>query len=490
MHEILEGDCLEVMKIFPDNHFSGIVTDPPYGISFMGKGWDKGIPSIEYWQQMLRVTKPGGHLLAAGLPRMMHRLISTIEDSGWLVRDLLMHIFGSGFPKSHNHFGIEGYGTALKPAWEGWSLCMKPLDGTFKQNAEKWGVAGINIDGCRIAGRKPDTIRGAGGLNGRYCPTNAQGQIKDDGKGRWPANLILDEEAAQMLDEQSGYSTSHPADKSNTKHIPGDMGYGSIRSGGFSNHSDSGGASRFFYCPKTSSKERNEGLDCYVTVSQIIDQKRDLWREEITAVVALLKRDTFGLTEHLNIDVFGANITAQFHKDSSSIIKTKIKQIIESKTLNSSTLSPTNEFIRDVALWMENGLNRAVSAESKNMFQSLITNGEMVSALGVSNVALEMLSLISVEENWKEKKSTHPTVKPLALMRYLLTLIAPPENALILDPFAGSGSTILAAKQLGIAAIGIEKQPEYAEIARARIANGAEIQYDQLDLLQNISLNV
>ena len=136
--EILEGDSLEIMRKWPDNHFSAIVTDSPYGISFMGKEWDHGIPSIEYWREMLRIIKPGGHLLAAGLPRMIHRLVSVIEDSGWQIRDLLMHLFGSGFPKSHNHFGIEGYGTALKPAWEGWCLAMKPLDGTFKQNAEKW----------------------------------------------------------------------------------------------------------------------------------------------------------------------------------------------------------------------------------------------------------------------------------------------------------------------------------------------------------------
>jgi DNA modification methylase len=107
---IINDDCLEAMKKMEDNSISCIVTDCPYGIAFMGKEWDRGLPSKEYWQEMLRIVKPGGHLIAAGLPRMMHRLISVIEDAGWEVRDLLMHIFGSGFPKSHNHFGIEGYG--------------------------------------------------------------------------------------------------------------------------------------------------------------------------------------------------------------------------------------------------------------------------------------------------------------------------------------------------------------------------------------------
>lgn len=192
---IICGDCLDVMKTFPDNHFSAIVCDPPYGVSFMSKDWDKEIPPIQYWKEMLRIIKPGGHLLAAGLPRMIHRLISIIEDSGWEIRDLLMHLFGSGFPKSHNHFGIGGYGTSLKPAWEGWSLSMKPLDGTFKQNAEKWGQAGINIDGCRIETNefwvRNNHVKY--GYDGGWIPK----LIESSPKGRWPANLILDGEAAK-----------------------------------------------------------------------------------------------------------------------------------------------------------------------------------------------------------------------------------------------------------------------------------------------------
>jgi hypothetical protein len=147
---IHHGDCLEIMRTMPDNSVDFIVTDSPYGISFMNKGWDHQIPSTEYWQEMLRICKPGSTMACAGLPRMIHRLGCIIEDSGWIIRDMIMHLFGSGFPKSHNHFGLEGYGTALKPSWEGWLLCMKPLDGTYAQNAQKWGLAGINIDDSRI----------------------------------------------------------------------------------------------------------------------------------------------------------------------------------------------------------------------------------------------------------------------------------------------------------------------------------------------------
>jgi len=360
MHEIINGDCLEVMKTFPDNHFSSIVTDSPYGISFMGKDWDHGIPSIEYWEEMLRIVRPGGHLLSAGLPRMMHRLIGVIEDAGFEIRDLIMHIFGSGFPKSHNHFGIDGYGTALKPAWEGWSLAMKPLEGTFAQNAEKWGQAGINIDGCRI-GSFENTIPSGlhRGKIADYSPKNDDDFKPEIGKnkGRWPANVIFDEEAAAMLDEQSG--SLHSAGKARPSirqcedkgifGLPGD----GHRIG------DSGGASRFFYCAKTSSRERNEGLEGFP------------------------EKDP-GFTCRLSND----------------------------------------------------GLHGNHNPRSRN---------------------------------------NHPTVKPLKLMEYLIRLVMPPKDGLLLDPFAGSGSTILAAKRLNFPAIGIEKSAEYCEIARARIAAVAEV---------------
>ena len=334
-HEIIHGDCLEEMRKMADNSISAIVTDCPYAISFMSKEWDRNLPSIEYWREMLRIVKPGGHLLAAGLPRMMHRLISVIEDSGWQIRDLLMHLFGSGFPKSHNHFGIDGYGTALKPAWEGWSLAMKPLDGTFAQNAEKWGQAGINIDGCRIPTSDsysyPKGPKGNGfhGGVGREPDQSRLDSVESNPQGRWPSNLILDEESGRLLDEMTIYL--HSAGKArNAVRQCEDTGIFGLPGDGH-RIGDTGGASRFFYCAKASSRERNEGLP-------------------------------------------------------------------------------------------------------------------------------------------EGQRSTHPTVKPLRLMEYLIRLVMPPKDGILLDPFAGSGTTILAAKRLGFSAIGIEKQAEYVEIARARVA--------------------
>ena len=154
MNNILLGNCKDILKDFADNAFNCVITDPPYGLSFMGKDWDSVVPDKQYWEEILRVCKPGTMMLCFGGPRTYHRLACAIEDAGWEIRDCLMWLYGQGFPKSHNHFGFEGYGTALKPSYEPILLCMKPLDGTFAQNAEKWGVAGINID-ASLASKYP-----------------------------------------------------------------------------------------------------------------------------------------------------------------------------------------------------------------------------------------------------------------------------------------------------------------------------------------------
>jgi site-specific DNA-methyltransferase (adenine-specific) len=334
------------------NSISAIVTDPPYGLGFMGKDWDAGLPHADIWAEVLRIAKPGAFLLAFGGTRTYHRLTCAIEDAGWEIRDCLSWNYGSGFPKSHNNFGIPGYGTALKPAWEPIILCMKPCDGTFAQNAEKWGQAGINIDASRIP---TDDLKA-------YSPGLHRGSLNDDGwvgkdeiktapKGRWPANVMFDAEAAAMLDEQSGTLTSGRLDRS--KITAQNKTYGNRPEEMCGIHdSSSGGASRFFYCAKTSSRERNGGLD---GLPDIVGKR----------------------TQDGGDDTRGRPV-------------------------------PVN-------------------------------------------------------------KNNHPTVKPLKLMEYLIKLVMPPKDGVLLDPFAGSGSTILAAKRLGFNAIGIEKQKEYAEIAKARI---------------------
>ncbi len=141
------GDCLEVMRGMAAGSVDAIVTDPPYGLSFMGKRWDYDVPSTEIWAECLRVLKPGGHLLAFAGTRTQHRMAVRIEDAGFEIRDMIAWVYGSGFPKSHN--GAWG-GTALKPALEPITVARKPLTGTVAANWHQHGTGGLNIDSCRI----------------------------------------------------------------------------------------------------------------------------------------------------------------------------------------------------------------------------------------------------------------------------------------------------------------------------------------------------
>lgn len=396
--ELKLGDCLDVLRTIPDNSIDSVVTDPPYGLEFMGKKWDYDVPSVEIWTECLRVLKPGGHLLSFAGSRTYHRMAVRIEDAGFEIRDQIMWVYGSGFPKSHNigkaidkiegnerevlednpnkrtnisntvvdplnslkkEFHLtkgnsdwEGWGTALKPAHEPIVMARKPLsEKSIAENVLKHGTGGINIDGSRI--EFEDTKNAATNpkfrkennykmpepgqeSNGAVSFTSSKNEY--DTSGRFPANIIFDEEAGQLLDEQSGVSKSskHKWQGDNNAAIYGKYEKG-IRE---QTYDDKGGASRFFYCPKAAKKDRNEGD---------------------------------------------------------------------------------------------------------------VSNG-------------------------------HPTVKPTDLMRYLINLITPP-NGTILDPFMGSGSTGKAAVRCGVNFIGIEKEQEYMDIAKARIEheNNKPIQKELFD---------
>ncbi len=289
LNQVLHGNCLEVLKTLEDNSVDSIVTDPPYELGFMGKNWDStGIAyTVDLWKECLRVLKPGGHLLAFGGTRTYHRMVCAIEDAGFEIRDCIQWLYGSGFPKSHDiskaidkKLGAErevvetkpagsgplkrghvnksgggmsvgterspeynvtvpatpeakqwaGWGTALKPANEPIVLARKPLsEKTIAENVMKWGTGGLNIDATRIP--TDETLmrparQGIGDVGGWSSYKQKDGMYGTPlGKGRFPANVILDEEAGRMLDEQQE------------------------------------GASRFFYCAKASKKERNMGLE-------------------------------------------------------------------------------------------------------------------------------------------------------------------------------------------------------------------------------------
>jgi DNA modification methylase len=262
-HQLIHGSNLEVLPTLPDNYADAIVTDPPYELGFMGKAWDStGIAySVKLWSECLRVLKPGGHLLAFGGSRTYHRMTCAIEDAGFEIRDQIMWVYGSGFPKSHNVRKAlerdeasadlaeqwEGWGTALKPAHEPICLARKPPESTIASNVTKWGVGGINIDVCRVkhtetfgelpnrGGRRVFNTEGKtfaeAGFDYKEGNLNREAVEKLKTLGRFPANLMHDG-SQQVLDL-----------------FP----------------SNAGSAARFFYCPKASKSDR-DALNNHPTV--------------------------------------------------------------------------------------------------------------------------------------------------------------------------------------------------------------------------------
>ena len=403
------------MRTMPDNSVDAIVTDPPYGLSFMGKKWDYDVPSVEVWEECLRVLKPGGHLLAFAGTRTQHRMAVRIEDAGFEIRDMIAWVYGSGFPKSHNvgkaidkAAGAErevvgqyevtrdlsggswadlhgkpnaatlhnitapatpdaerwqGWGTALKPALEPITVARKPFSGTVAANVLEHGTGAINVDGCRVDGVPPsvpqpifsaEKVAGFGASNGR---NGAMSQAT----GRWPANLIHDgsEEVVGIFPASS--VTGKRTDRSRSAIVDGTSWLNDNHQS--TEYTDTGSAARFFYCAKASKADRDEGLGAFDT--------------------------------------------------------------------------------------------RETAAMAGNM-----VGGQRLGGDG-SPIATPT------------RANHHPTVKPTALMRYLCRLVTPPGGT-VLDPFMGSGSTGKAAKLEGFNFIGIEREAEYVTIAQARI-DGAKM---------------
>lgn len=267
--DIRIGDCRDVLRTLQGASVDSIVTDPPYELGFMGKSWDStGVANdIGLWRVALRVLKPGGHLLAFGGARTYHRMVCAIEDAGFEVRDQIMWIYGSGFPKSHN--GSWG-GTALKPAHEPIVVARKRLIGTVAANHAKHGTGSLNIDGCRI--EWPDGLPPEIGTPGWGGPakksTAAPGQDGNtvdrhppSGLGRWPANVLHDghpdvlaafPSAPGQQGDLNGQSKARIS-----RGIYGDMGVPRMAVA----RSDSGSAARFFYCAKATKEDREEGLE-------------------------------------------------------------------------------------------------------------------------------------------------------------------------------------------------------------------------------------
>lgn len=296
MYKLFNGDCIEILQTIVDDSIDSIVTDPPYELGFMGKSWDStGIAfDTKVWKECLRVLKPGGYLLAFGGSRTYHRMAVAIEDAGFEIRDQIMWIYGSGFPKSldvskaiDKAAGVQrtvigskkvpnikgdaakqwqGWGTALKPAHEPIVMARKPLIGTVAENVLTYGTGAINIDGTRVEGKlEGDPNRFAktdgGSFNTSLALENHKAPIVRL-EGRWPANVIHDgsDEVIDLFPQSKG--GAYPA-------IRGKSEIGAFSQGG--THidkpnqarimGDDGSAARFFYCAKASKTDRNEGLE-------------------------------------------------------------------------------------------------------------------------------------------------------------------------------------------------------------------------------------
>lgn len=450
-----------------DNSIDCVCCDPPYGLSrdgkkgFMGKEWDAKAPGVEYWLEAYRLCKPGSFLLAFGAPRSYHHLAMAIEQAGWEITDCIMWVFGSGFPKGKSQ---------LKPAYEPIVLARK------KANKVKH----LNIDECRIGTddtRSKCSMTALGQNSGWNAHANRE-VIGGSEKGRWPANVIFDEIAAQQLDQQSGDKVSRF--------------FKCIESHCFLCYNP---------CTKAGREECRNLFALNVQKNSIITQEinRNIAPENVQMMLNEPFVQNVKSVENL-CDLCAINIVRSLVKIKNSDFKIEELQAILGYIGNYKSSILIQNLVCFAELWANIDITPTIQSlsllfgsvrhaiENCTKQEDLNENGkneqcrfryQAKASSSERNAGLEGMK--KGKDDWLRESSTisgsvnqkenyHPTVKPLKLMEYLLKLVMPSStDAICLDPFAGSGTTILAAKRLGFNCIGIEKEAEYVTIAQARL---------------------
>jgi hypothetical protein len=568
---IYVGDNRDVLPHIGPVH--AVCTDPPYGLAFMGKAWDKGVPGVEFWQAIMAAMLPGAHLLAFGGSRTYHRMAVAIEDAGYEIRDTLQWLYGSGMPKSHNiavaidkqagaigHRGArfttagivpgqkfegkaesgraytdpktpeakqwDGWGTALKPAYEPIIMARKPFKGNVAANVLAHGTGALNIDQSRIPaqGRPLIESKSEASLNAFGDGLNGSRHAGTTDQGRWPPNVILDEAAAAMLDAQSGVTTSRAGNPNRRSKADGTNTYFGAKSVG-AEHNDTGGASRFF---------KVVAQDCLSTYNVEEQECAPCGEESTEAGNTFAGKNTESSEGNSHTAGCGSKPTGLFQTDTKSTTSTTTHSITSCPTCNSSPQNGTTtttsgcgkitETLTALNTDAANGVTSTSHSPSSSggrqepttdtaSLASLTTSesGEPQTANTTTPTCASTASAITGSRFFYVAKASrrernaglegmperingrnqsqfdggamltgsgnprsagmanhHPTVKPLALMRYLIQMVTPPDG-IVLDPFMGSGSTLVAAAELGFRAIGIELSEEYAEIAARRV---------------------
>lgn len=445
--KILTGNSRDKLKELEDNSIDSLVTDPPYLINFMGKDWDKeNSPAGDatFWEEVLRVMKPGAHGLVFGHSRQHHRVMIALEDAGFEIRDCLMWMYGSGFPKSHNigkavdklqgNSNWEGWGTALKPAYEPIILVRKPLEKklTIAKNVLKHGVGGINIDASRIGTQedfsnvKPRAIQKLNSLNNEANEHWQAAKDKLQNLGRFPANVLLShhEDCKVVGEVEDTFASNDPE----------------------AGHYQTG--ETFVVGVGKNYKQKKATIT--TPVYECADDCAVKILDEQSGTTKGSGKPTITQANIPGIPVPAAARTGRIPKAKEGLITTR----------NVGDSGGASRFFYCAKVGKKERNAGLDNFEEKEVCYGYKTDSESVKNrdkkgdIGLNKV--------------KIRKNTHPTVKPIKLMTYLTKLITPP-NGKVLDPFMGSGSTGMACAMEGFDFVGIDMDEEYVEISKARI---------------------